>query len=306
MKDFSLSDVRLFIKAVELGGLTLAADVLDVPKASASRQLQRLEASVGHVLLHRGSARFALTEEGRQFFDTAVDMLRTVDRAMSRLYTDEHALTGRLRIAAPVHAGRHYLAERLPAFMRAHPQLQLSLEMGNDDVDLFRDEADVMLRLGCEGCEELIARRLATVPMLLCASPRYLSRSDAIVTLSDLAGHAFLTGGAYRRAGEMVVPTLGNPRSVSGAAVLNSNHPELLLDLALSGRGIALLPVELAALAVARGELAVVLPAVPLAEQDLNLVYLPGRRNSRKIKSFVEYLLGGASAEISLDVGTSS
>lgn len=79
------NDVRLFIKAVEVGGLTLAADVLDVPKASASRQLQRLEASVGHVLLHRGSAWFALTEEWRKFFETAVDMLRAVDRAMSTL-----------------------------------------------------------------------------------------------------------------------------------------------------------------------------------------------------------------------------
>lgn len=246
MKDFSLADVRLFIKAVELGGLTLAADVLDVPKASASRQLQRLEASVGHVLLHRGSARFALTEEGRQFFETAVDMLRAVDRAMSTLYADERALTGRLRIAAPTYAGRQFLAAHLPGFMDAHPQLQLSLELGNRHADLFRDEADVLLRIGREGCEELVARRLATVPMRLCASPAYLGRSPAIVTLSDLAGHAFLTGCAHRRVGEMTVPTACHPRSVAAATVLHANDPELLLSLACADCGIALLPAELA------------------------------------------------------------
>lgn len=291
MKDFSLADVRLFIKAVELGGLTLAADVLDVPKASASRQLQRLEASVGHVLLHRGSARFALTEEGRQFFETAVDMLRAVDRAMSSLYADERALTGRLRIAAPTYVGRQFLAAHLPGFMTAHPQLQLSLELGNRHADLFRDEADVLLRIGREGCEELVARRLATVPMRLCASPAYLGRSPAIVTLSDLAGHAFLTGCAHRRVGEMTVPTACHPRSIAAVTVLHANDPELLLSLACSDRGIALLPAELAAPALESGELVAVLPFVPLADEEVNLVFLPGRRNSRKIRTFVEYLL---------------
>lgn len=291
MKDFSLADVRLFVKAVELGGLTLAADVLGVPKASASRQLQRLEASVGHVLLHRGATRFALTEEGRQFFETAVDMLRAVDRAMSSLCSDDRALTGRLRIAAPTDAGRRLLAAHLPGFMAAHPQLQLSLELGNGHVDLFRDEADVVLRLGREGCEELVARRLATVPMLLCASPAYLGRSSAIVTLSDLAGHAFLTGGAHRRVGEMTVPTLGHPRSVVAATVLHCNDPELLLALARTERGIALVPAALATAALEKGEVVAVLPFVPLVEEEINLVYLPGRRNSRKIRAFVEHLL---------------
>lgn len=306
MKDFSLADVRLFVKAVELGGLTLAADVLDVPKASASRQLQRLEASVGHVLLHRGAARFALTEEGRQFFETAVDMLRAVDRAMSSLYADERALTGRLRIAAPTYTGRQLLAAHLPDFMATHPQLQLSLELGNGHVDLFRDEADVVLRLGREGCEELVARRLATVPMLLCASPAYLGRSNAIVTLSDLAGHAFLTGRAHRRVGEMTVPTAGHARSVAAAAVLHCNDPELLLALARTDRGIALVPAALAAAALEKGELAAVLPFVPLAEEEINLVFLPGRRNSRKIRTFVEYLLDATQAERPAGVGQAS
>ncbi len=303
MKDFSLADVRLFIKAVELGGLTLAADVLDVPKASASRQLQRLEASVGHVLLHRGSARFALTEEGRQFFETAVDMLRAVDRALSNLYADGRALTGRLRIAAPAYAGRQFLAAHLPAFMAVHPQLQLSIEVGSGHVDLFRDEADVMLRLGREGCEELVARRLATVPMLLCASASYLARGAAITTLSDLAGHAFLCGGAQRRVGEMTVPTANHPRHVAAATAVHSNDPELLLDLACAGQGIALLPCALAEPALERGDLTAVLPAVPLAGEELHLVYLPGRRNSRKIKAFVEHLLAATRTQAPLGIG---
>lgn len=291
MKDFSLADVRLFIKAVELGGLMPAAEVLDVPKASASRQLQRLEANVGHVLLHRGAARFELTEEGRQFWGTAVELLTAVDRAMSNISTDARALTGRLRIAAPAYVGRKFLVRHVSDFMALHPQLQLSVELGNDRIDLFRDEADVMLRFGRDGCEELVARQIACVPMRLCASSKYLDGRSAIVTLSDLAGHAFLCNGGHRRAGEMLLPTVGHPRSVVAGSVLYSNDPEILLDLACGGRGIALLPDTLAEPALQRGELVAVLPSLPLADADLNLVYLPGRRNSRKIKAIVDYLL---------------
>ena len=138
---------------------------------------------------------------------------------------------------------------------------------------------------------ELVARRLATVPMRLCASPAYLGRSPAIVTLSDLAGHAFLTGCAHRRVGEMTVPTACHPRSIAAVTVLHANDPELLLSLACADRGIALLPAELAAPALESGELVAVLPFVPLADEEVNLVFLPGRRNSRKIRTFVEYLL---------------
>jgi len=92
MKDFSLSDVRLFTKAAQLGGLTPAADVLNVPKASASRQLQRLEATVGHLLLHRGPTRFALTEEGREFLVAAQHVLTILDDVMLNLSSGGNAV----------------------------------------------------------------------------------------------------------------------------------------------------------------------------------------------------------------------
>ena len=95
MKDFSLSDVRLFAKAAQLGGLTLAAEVLKVPKASASRQPQRLEATVGHLLLHRGATRFALTEEGREVLAAAQHALTSLDDVMLNLSSDGGAgITG--------------------------------------------------------------------------------------------------------------------------------------------------------------------------------------------------------------------
>lgn len=292
MKDFSLSDVRLFTKAAQLGGLTPAADVLNVPKASASRQLQRLEATVGHQLLHRGSARFALTDEGREFLVAAQHVLTILDDVMLNLSSADGTVTGRLRIAVPHYYGRELLTSHLPDFMEAYPQLDVVVETGRDRVDLFRDETDVAIRRGREGCDELVARHLKSEPLMLCAAPGYLAPHPPLQGLSDLETHAFLTADAEGRKREIQLATVEKTHRVRVDSVCQSDDLELILQLALSGRGIALLPVSLAQPRVDAGLLLPVLPALKLKPQEINLVYLPARRNSPKIKTFVDYMLG--------------
>jgi LysR family transcriptional regulator for bpeEF and oprC len=292
MKDFSLSDVRLFTKAVQLGGLTPAADVLNVPKASASRQLQRLEATVGHQLLYRGAARFALTEEGRQFLVAAQHVLTILDDVMLNLSAGGGTVAGRLRIAVPHYYGRELLTSHLPDFMRAYPQLDVMVETGNDRADLVRDEADVAIRRGREGCDELVARHLKNEPLMLCAAPGYLAPHAPLENLADLASHAFLSAEAEGRKREVHLATLERTHRVRVDSVCQSDDLELTLQLALSARGIALLPVSLAQPQVGAGLLVPVLPTLQLKPQEINLVYLPARRNSPKIKTFVDYVLG--------------
>jgi len=291
MRDFSLSDVRLFTKAAQLGGLTSAADALNVPKASASRQLQRLESMVGHQLLHRGATRFALTEEGREFLVAAQHVLSIFDDVMLSLSSGGGTVVGRLRVAVPHYYGRELLAGHLPEFMSAYPQLEVVVETGSDRADLFRDEADVAIRRGREGCDEMVARHLKNEPMVLCAAPAYLANHPAIEAVSDLASHAFLVSEAEGRKKEVSLPISGRPHRVNAGSVFQSDDLELLLKLTLSGRGIGLLPLSLAELHIDGGLLVQVLPLVKLNPQEINLVYLPSRRHSPKIKAFVDYVL---------------
>jgi LysR family transcriptional regulator for bpeEF and oprC len=291
MKDFSLSDVRLFTKAAQLGGLTPAADVLNVPKASASRQLQRLEATVGHLLLHRGSARFALTEEGREFLVAAQHVLTILDDVMLSLSSGGGTVAGRLRVAVPHYYGRELLAVHLPEFMSAYPQLEVVVETGNDRADLFRDEADVAIRRGREGCDEMVARHLKNEPMVLCAAPGYLAPHPAIEDVPDLASHAFLVSEAEGRKKEISLATTGKIHRVDAGSVFQTDDLELILKLTLAAKGIGMLPLSLAQLHIDSGVLVPVLPLVKLKPQEINLVYLPSRRHSPKIKVFVDYVL---------------
>jgi LysR family transcriptional regulator for bpeEF and oprC len=291
MKDFSLSDMRLFAKAAQLGGLTPAADVLSVPKASATRQLQRLEATVGHLLLRRGSTRFALTEEGREFLAAAQHVLTILDDVMQSLSSGGGAVVGRLRLAVPHYYSRDLLALHLPEFMSAHPQLEVVVETGNDRADLFSDEADVAIRRGREGCDELVARHLTNEPMVLCAAPGYLAPRPPILGVPDLASHAFLVSEAEGRRKEIGLPTTEKTYRVNAESVFQSEDLELLLKLTLAAKGIGLLPLSLAKASLDIGALALVLPLMALRPQEINVVYLPSRRHSPKIKVFVDYVL---------------
>ena len=294
MRDVILSDVRLFAKAVELGGLAQAADVLKVPKASASRQLQRLEARLGHLLLYRGAARFALTEEGREFLRPAQDALNTLDQALSNLPVAGNALSGQLRIVVPNYFGRDLLAPHLPDFMAAHPHLEIAVTAGSQEVDLFRDEADVAIRFGRTGCEELVARRLKVEPMMLCAAPAYLERHPEILEIQDLGNHFLLTADNEGESGkkEVTIPGLEQEHRLRVAGVFRASDPEILLKLAGASRGVALVLQALARPEIERGSLVPVLPALQLAPQELNLLYLPARRNSPKIRAFIDHMLG--------------
>ena len=291
MKDFSLSDVRLFTKAAQLGGLTPAADVLNVPKASASRQLQRLEATVGHQLLHRGSTRFALTEEGREFLVAAQHVLTILDDVMLNLSSGSGTVGGRLRVAVPHYYGRELLGAHLPDFMAAYPQLEVVVETGNDRADLYRDEADVAIRRGREGCDEMVARHLKNEPMVLCAAPDYLAAHPALEGVPDLASHSFLVTEGEGRKKEISLSTAGKIHRVRAGSVFQSDDLELILKLTIAAKGIGLVPLAIAQSHIDSGLLVPVLPAIKLKPQEINLVYLPSRRNSPKIKVFVDYVL---------------
>jgi DNA-binding transcriptional LysR family regulator len=130
--------------------------------------------------------------------------------------------------------------------MGAYPQLDVVVETGKDRVDLFRDETDVAIRRGREGCDELVARHLKNEPLMLCAAPAYLAPHAPLESLTDLASHFFLTADAEGRKREIHLAAVEKTHRVRVESVCQSDDLELILQLALSGRGIALVPVSLA------------------------------------------------------------
>ena len=287
--DVQLADVRIFVFASEKGSLAAAAIALGVPRASASRQLQRLESSLGRALLHRSAGRFALTEEGRTFLPSALRMLANMDQAVAELRSQDGPLRGLLRICAPYAFGRTQIAPCIAEFLAQHREVSITLDLGDLHVDLLADEADLALRLGDVIGESLIARLLTTEAVVLCAAPAYLSANGYPRQLDDLAKHRLLTMGG--QASDLTIHHEGGAFTVPGQLALRANDPDVLRTAARERAGIALLPATYVAWDLRHGALVTVLNEVKLQPLAVNAVYAPGRRQSRTVRAFLDLLI---------------
>ncbi len=295
-----LGDLRLLAQAAEHGSLAAVARAQTCSKASVTRQLQRLEAAVGQRLLHRGTGRFALTEEGRELLLKLREPLQAIDEAMLELSRRDGVLAGRLRIAAPYTFGRAVVAPMLASFLARHPAVTVQLELSSRKVDVLADEADVAIRVGDPGNAQLVARRLASDQVLLCAAPGYLDQHAPISRLSELSGHALLDFRPPPASGGVeLVDADGRLRRILPAATpLRCNEPEVLVTAARAGAGIAIVPERFAAEALARDDLRIVLPGCGLPPLDIHAIYAPGRRQASRIRAFLDHLLAQSALRV--------
>ena len=286
-----LADLRLLASAAELGGLSAAARRLGIPKASATRQLQRLEGVVGRPLAHRTGRRFSITEAGRALLVEAVPALEAIDNAISSLSESGDPLSGTLRIAAPFSIGCTVIAEMLPDFMKAHPGVRVSLDLGSRAVDLLADEADIAVRVGAHRSDRLVVRPLFSERVILCATPRYFAGITRPTSPKALAGHRLLDFRAASAMRELELTRGGKSVVVRITPVLTANDPEPLRRIVEAGGGIAVMPRSFVEDALEAGTLVEVLSGWSLRGAMINAVYRAERGRSPHVRAFLEHII---------------
>jgi DNA-binding transcriptional LysR family regulator len=284
-----LAAMRVFVRAVELGSFSAAAQALQISPQLVGKQVGQLEAHLGVQLLHRTTRRQSLTDFGRVFYDRAKIILADVEAAESLAAEALATPTGRLRVNAPVSFGMHTLAPRLPEFLRDHPQVTVDLTLSNRAIDLVDEGYDVTFRVGELADSRLVGRALAPYRLLLCAAPAYLAEAPSLLAPRDLQQHECL-GFAHTELrthwtfdgpeGRTVVPVTSR---------LMVDHGEPLLHAALAGLGILLQPVELLQPALEDGRLVEVLPNYTVPTRPLHILYAPDRRMTPKLRSFIDF-----------------
>lgn len=289
--DVHLADIRIFVIASEKGSIAAAAAAMGVPRASASRQMQRLETALGRSLLHRGAGRFALTEEGRTFLPLAHRMLTNLDQAVTELRSQDGPLRGLLRISAPYAFGRSLIAPCIAEFLTQHPQVDIALDLGDLNVDLLADEADMALRIGDVKSGSLVARLLTTEAMVLCAAPAYLSAHGIPRVLEDLTQHRLMGMQSAGPPTDLTIDLSNGSFTIAGQLALRTKEPAVLAAAARYGTGIAFIPKAYVANELESGKLVLVLADIELKPIKLNAVYAPGRRQSRTVRAFLDLLI---------------
>ena len=290
-----LTDVRAFVRIADLRSVSAAARALRAPKSSVSRSLARLEAAVGAVLVERSTRHLRLTDAGALFHPHALRILNDVDEAETALGSFAGVPRGTLRVNAPYAFALALLAPMLPAFLARHPEVLVTLDVDNRQVDVLAEQADLVIRIGTLATSGLIARRLATMELWACASPAYLAARGTPASVDDLSGHDIVgriegrTRWTFRTPGGETEEIDVNPR-------LSVPDPAPTQVVLIGGAGIGRLPDFMARSAIARGELVRVLAELEPSSVEVHALYPSHRSLSAKVRVFIDALVAHMAA----------
>jgi len=289
-----LKAMQTFVRIVEAGSFSRAAESLGLPRASLTATMQNLEAYLGTQLLQRTTRSVSLTTDGAQFHTRCVEILAAVADAEARYRGGEGAPQGRLRVELPGALGRNVVMPQLGDFHRRYPGIELSVGLSDRLADLTRDGIDCALRVGALEDSSLIGRQLGSMRFVTCAAPGYLAAHGVPQTLSDLDRHQAVVHYSGRSGrpfdwdflvdGQPVRRQLGGPVAV--------NDADAYVCCGLQGLGI----IQAASYQVhghlAGGALVEVLAAFPSMPMPVSLVYPKGRMATPKLRVFAQWLEG--------------
>ena len=283
-------EMRVFAAVVDAGSFVRAADELDLSKAAVSRLVSDLEARLGVRLLHRTTRKLSLTEQGEVFHERCRQLLDGVAEAEAEVITHSGAVIGRLKVNVPVSFGLLHLAPLWPTFMAQHPQVVLDVTLSDRFVDLVDEGYDLAVRIARLQASSMVSRRLATMRMVLCASPQYLREHGAPARPEDLERHALIsytllaTGEQWELEGpEGNVSVKINPR-------MRTNSGDTCCAAAMGHQGIIFQPTFLVAQHLASGALVQVLPQYHSPEVGIYVVYPTRKHLTPKVRVLIDFL----------------
>jgi len=281
--------MTVFVAVAEAKSFAAAARRLGMPTATVSRRVAELEQHLGARLLVRTTRRVSLTDAGSAFFAVSRRLIEEFGEA-ERVARGEFARPkGELTITAPIVFGRLHVVPLVSEFLRAFPEVDVRLLLGDRNIDLIEEQIDAAVRIGALAHSSLVATRLGGVRKVVCASPAYLSEFGVPRHPKELATRDCITfSGLYSaqrwtfRAGRKLAPFPVRSRLVVTTA-------EAAVDAAVAGTGLtAVLSYQVAAQVRAK-KLKIVLSDYEPADMPVSLVRPGGRLVPAKLKAFVEF-----------------
>jgi DNA-binding transcriptional LysR family regulator len=285
--------MRAFTRIVELGGFAKAADDLHMPRASVTILIKQLEAHLGVQLLQRTTRHVSPTLDGQAYYQRCVALFGDLEEAESAFSGQGSAPKGVLRIDVPAGFGRLIVMPALPEFSERYPHIELEVGMTDRPVDLIREGVDCVVRGGQPLDHSLVARPLAQMRQVVCASREYLARHGTPLSLEDLAQHhviEYFASGSNKRYGlEFIVDD--KEREFPMPKALSINSADGYLAACVAGYGLVQTPYYHVAEPLRSGTLIEVLADYSQPMLPLTALYPAHRQMSRRVRVFIDWLV---------------
>ncbi|MFK3796391.1 LysR substrate-binding domain-containing protein [Pseudomonas sp. NPDC088444] len=287
--------MQAFVRVVETGSFTKAAETLHMSKTSVTQLIQQLEARLRVKLLNRTTRKVNVTADGAAYYERAVRVLADVDDAETSLSAAAVLPRGRLRVDVPSPFARFILIPALPAFHARYPDIQIDLGVSDRMVDLIGEHVDCVVRGGELTDQSLMARRIGDLQLGVYAAPTYLQRIGTPNHPRELeAPQHRIVGYRWARTGKlfpMVMQRAGESIQVQSRYVLSVDDGNAYISAGLAGMGVLWLPTYMVREAVEKGELVRLFDGWQLETMPMFVAYPPNRHISLKLRVFIDWIV---------------
>lgn len=287
--------MQVFVRVVETGSFTKAAETLRMSRTSVTQLVQQLEARLRVKLLNRTTRKVNVTADGSAYYERAVKLLADLDDAETSLSSASVSPRGRLRVDVPSPLARMILIPALPAFHQRYPDIQLDMGVSDRMVDLIGENVDCVVRGGEIMDQSLVARRVGDLKLGVYAAPSYLKRAGTPSHPQELeSSHHRVVGFTRAQAGQTFAYSIhrdGERLTVHGRYVLAVDDGNAYLAAGLAGLGIIWLPEYMAKPHLAAGELRPLFRGWRLDPMPLYLAFPPNRHVSAKLRVFIDWIV---------------
>lgn len=301
-----LQDMRVFVRVVEAGSFTLAAQQMRTTTAQTSRAVSELEVHLRARLLNRTTRRLALTEAGERYLHRCEAILAYVEQAEAEASDAQMRPSGRLRVHSMSSFGQHYVVPAIAKYRERYPAVSFELTLSQRVPDLLEEGYDVSVTLANELEDSgLIAQPLGHIYSILCASPGYLAKRGTPRKPADLLEHSCL---------QLITPITPSHRWIMEGpdgtetidlppALFTVNQAEAMASALDADMGIGILPSPSALPRLRDGSLIQVLPEYRILLLGIWALYASRQYLDAKIKTWIEFLRETLPATLAADEG---
>lgn len=286
----SLDSLMLFHEVIAAGSMTRASENLGLAKSTISRQIAKLEAELGTLLLKRNTRKLVPTDIGRDVFERCQRIAQDVHALNTATEQSRAGVHGTLRVSMPSEFGSAWLGKAISDYAWQYPDVKLIIDVHTHMVDLIDTSYDITIQFGTLRASRLTYRRLATLSRSLYASARYLDSRGHPHRLEDLNDHQFVITDLQQRERTWSIRDGQRRRIITPNPRIVVNSMRLAREMVIGGSGLALLPDAMAASYVESGVLVKLFPQWKWPTVQATATVLAREGIPRKVRLFLDFI----------------
>lgn len=285
-----LTSMNVFVRVAKAGSFAGAARDLGISRAMATKHIMQLESELNTRLFNRTTRNISLTEVGQSYLERCQQVLLDVEEMEAAVTHLQREPRGVLKISAPPVIGATQIAPALTEYLKGYPELSVEMMLKGGQVDLIDEGVDIAIYLGPISDTSLVARKLASSSLVVCASPEYLKEHGTPQDPEDLEDHSCLINWAIPPRNKWRFKGILGEREITVAGRMQANMGDPIRMAAVNGLGLVMLPKYIVGRDIEKGKLVPIMEDYAIAPLDIHAVYPHRKYLSAKVRSFVDFI----------------